>query len=121
MLQNFEVKIIRFKNGEDIIAFVHEDNDSICIKCAKTFYFNIDTDTNTEELVIVDWMNNQAFSTQEVTIDRSNILFSQYPNIKFGYEYLYIIQEEIDPETQVYKQIKQSLELLDEQQEQILH
>ena len=51
MLENFEIKIVRMKSGEDIIAFVYED-----YKNAGDFRFN--TDTNLVEVYYASVWNS---------------------------------------------------------------
>ncbi len=91
----FEVKIIRLISGEDIIGFVYEDStlSRVYIKFPKIFYFNFNTDSLDEELILVDWMPQQAFFNQETSIANSNVLFITDCNVDFGYKYLDSIQE----------------------------
>jgi hypothetical protein len=106
MVEKFEIKIIRFKSGEDIVGFVCETGDIVEIKHPKVFYFTVDTEEYESELVMMDWMTSYAFAFQFATLPKSEILFITYPNLEFGYNYLKCILEELDPESKFYKQIK---------------
>ncbi len=112
MIEEFEVKIIRFKTGEDIIAFVHEDKKELTVRYPKVFYFNYDYDTNEEELVLIDWMSKRAFGTQEVTFLKSEILFCTVPTLLFGYQYLNKVTDGLNPESDLAKAINEMLETL---------
>ena len=112
MLENFEIKIVRMKNGEDIIGFIYEDhkNRKTHIKFPKIFYFNYDTDTGEEELVLIDWMTPRAYAYQEISICSDNILFTTYSNIEFGQEYLESVLSCIDPDSDVAAKIQRTID-----------
>ena len=112
MNEKFEIKIIRFKNGEDIIGFVLESGSIVEIKYPKVFYFSVDTEEYESELIMMDWMTNLAFAFQFATFKKSEVLFITYPNLDFGYNYLSAVLEDLEPESKFYNQIKG---LLDEQ------
>ena len=112
MTEKFEIKIIRFKNGEDIIGFVLESGSIVEIKYPKVFYFTVDTEEYESELIMMDWMTNLAFAFQYATFKKSEVLFITYPNLEFGYNYLSAVLEDLEPESKFYNQIKG---LLDEQ------
>lgn len=123
MLENFEIKIIRMKTGEDVIGFIFEDykNNRIHIKFPKTFYFSYDVDTDEETLVLADWITRKAFAYQEVSFPSSEILFSTYSNISFGYDYLDLLMETLDPGSELAAKIQQTItdlkQNLDEEEE----
>jgi hypothetical protein len=112
MIENFNIKIVRMKSGEDIIAFVFEDykNKKIHLKFPKTFYFNYDTDTEEEDLVLVDWMTRKAFAYQEVYFSMDEILFTTYSSIMFGYEYLDALLQNMDPTSELAAKIQESID-----------
>ena len=111
MIEKFEIKIIRMKSGEDIIAFVYEDykNNKIHLKFPKTFYFNYDTETDEESLILVDWMTRKAFAYQEISFPADQILFLSYSNIAFGYDYLYSILDKLDQESDLASKIRKTM------------
>lgn len=108
MTEQFDIKIIRMKSGEDIICFCFEDykNNKIYIKYPKTFYFNYDSETEEEELILVDWMTKLAFAYQEVSIPAENILFTTYANIIFGYRYLTDLIKNVNLDPVLLEKIK---------------
>lgn len=109
--EKFDIKIIRMKTGEDIICFCFEDykNNKIYLKHPKTFYFNYDSETGEEDLIIVDWMTKLAFAYQETVISTENVLFISYANINFGYRYLTDIMNNINLEEDLKEKIKEVL------------
>jgi hypothetical protein len=111
MIENFEIKIIRLKSGEDIIAFVYEDykNKIIHLKFPKTFYFNYDSETDEESFILVDWMSRKAFGYQEVSFSTDEVLFTTYSNAVFGYEYLDSVLEKMDPKSELATKIKENI------------
>lgn len=111
MNDNLEVKIIRFKTGEDVICFCYEDhkNKRILIQYPKLFYFDIDTEHDIHELYLTDWMSKEAFAYQTVYVPSNSVLFTTMANIKFGYKYLQDIFNEIDESSELSKQIKHTL------------
>lgn len=114
MIDKFEIKIIRFKTGEDIVGFVLETDSTIEIKYPKVFYFSIDTEEYDSELIMMDWMTNLAFAFQYATFNKSEVLFVTYPNLEFGYNYLSAVLEDLEPkdlepESKFYGQIKNLL------------
>jgi hypothetical protein len=112
MLENFEIKIVRMKSGEDVIGFIYEDhkNRKTHIKFPKTFYFNYDTDTDEEELILIDWMTPRAYAYQEISICSDNILFTSYSNIEFGQGYLESILNNLNPESELAAKIQQTID-----------
>ena len=116
MIEKFEIKIIRFKTGEDIVGFVLETDSTIEIKYPKVFYFSLDTEEYDSELIMMDWMTNLAFAFQYATFNKSEVLFLTYPNLEFGYNYLSAVLEDLEPESKFYGQIKN---LLNEQNDSI--
>jgi hypothetical protein len=111
-MEKFDIKIIRLKTGEDIICFCFIDykNNRVYVKYPKTFYFNYDVETDSEELTIVEWMTSKAFALQDVSFDSNQILFTTYANISFGIEYLQSIIEGLDPESDLAIEIKLTLD-----------
>jgi hypothetical protein len=121
MKEKFEIKIIRFKSGEDIVGFVNDEGDMVEIKHPKVFYFTVDTEEEYEsELIMMDWMTSYAFAFQFATLPKSEILFITYPNLDFGYSYLNCILDELDPESKFYGQIQELLKEQDSEQEEVL-
>ena len=107
MKQFFEVKIVRLKNGEDLIAFCYEDKkeDKLYIKYPKYFYFGYDSGSDDNEMLFNDWLPTQAYATQEVAIQISDILFISYASVEFGHFYLQEIVDSLDPESDAAKKI----------------
>lgn len=112
MIEKFEVKIVRMKSGEDIVCFCYEDfkNSKLYLKYPKTFYSTFDTETEDEELVLLDWLPQKAFGYQDVCISIDNILFTTLTTVDFGYEYLHSIVDLIDSESELSKTIKSAIE-----------
>ena len=112
MKEIFDIKLIRLKTGEDLIAFCFEDykNNKIVIKHPKTFYPSIDVELGIEELIIVDWMPQEAFPIQEVAFSRDHVLFTTYASKNFGYRYLDEILDEVEPESELSEKIRQTIE-----------
>ncbi|MGE5862461.1 MAG: hypothetical protein ACM31H_01705, partial [Nitrososphaerales archaeon] len=110
--EKFEVRIIRFnKTSEDVIAFAYEDTNTVELRYPKLFYSSmLDTDTGEEDMTIIDWMSPATFGEQEVTINKSDILFISYPNVDFGHYYLSVLVDELDPESKLSKQLTKVLE-----------
>ena len=114
MIENFEIKIVRMKSGEDIIAFVYEDyrNNRIHLKFPKTFYFNYDIEIDEEELILIDWLTRKAFAYQEIYFPLDQILFTSYANIEFGYEYLDLILDSMDQKSELAAKIRETISKL---------
>jgi hypothetical protein len=112
MKEIFDIKIIRLKTGEDLIAFCFEDFkfNRIVVKHPKTFYPSIDIDSGIEELIVVDWMPKDAFPIQEVSFSRDHVLFTTYASKGFGYRYLDEILDEVEPGSDLSDRIKQTIE-----------
>lgn len=112
MNEDLQVKIVRFKSGEDIICFCYEDykNKRILIQYPNSFYFDIDTEHDIHELYLTDWMTKEAFAYQTIYIPSDEILFTSMANVKFGYKYLYKVFNELDESTELSKRIKKTLE-----------
>lgn len=111
MLENFEVKIVRLTTGEDIIGFIFVDELEyiIHVKYPKAFYFNLDTDSLEEELILVDWLPQPAYYSQEVSFSKENVLFISDCNIDFGYEYLNLIQSSMELEETLVDKINETI------------
>ena len=118
-MENFHIKIVRLKNGEDIICFCFEDykNNKVYLKYPKIFYmgYNYETDPPTEELVLDDWLNPQAFAYQDVFIKSDEVLFVTYSNIQFGCIYLESLLETLDEESELFDGIKETLNKYNEE------
>lgn len=112
MFENFDIKLIRLKTGEDIICFCYKDykNNRAHLRYPKTFYFNYDPETEQEELVIIDWLPKKAYALQEAIVDLDQILLTSYSTVSFGYKYLDSLLEELDPKSDVSKSIKETLD-----------
>lgn len=112
MKEIFDIKIVRLKTGEDLIAFCFEDykNNRIIIKHPKTFYPSIDVELGVEELIIVDWMPKEAFPIQEVSFTRDHVLFTTYASTSFGYRYLDEILDEVDKDSDLADKIRETIE-----------
>lgn len=112
MNENLEVKIIRFKSGEDIICFCYEDykNNRILIQHPKMFYSVMDSEYDAYELHLDDWMTKEAFAYQTVYVALDTILFTTMATVKFGYKYLHKIFSELDESSELSKRIKDTLE-----------
>lgn len=110
MIENFELKIVRMKTGEDVIGFVYIDTktNAIHLRFPKTFYVNYDMEYE-EDMVLVDWLPQASFYSQDISFNADNILFDTYPNIEFGHEYLKCIIESIDTESDIYQKINKTL------------
>lgn len=109
MNDKFEMKIIKLTTGEDIICFYYSKDSLSWIKYPKLFYANYDVDTGEEELILVDWLPKAAYYYQEVSINSNNVLFSTHTNVKFGYNYLSVLLDELDPESELALRIKKTL------------
>jgi hypothetical protein len=112
MKEIFDIKIVRLKTGEDLIAFCFEDykQNTIVVKHPKTFYPSIDVELGVEELIVVDWMPKEAFPIQEVSFSRDHVLFTTYASKSFGYRYLDEILDEAEPGSELSEKIKQTIE-----------
>lgn len=113
-MEKFEIKIVKLKSGEELICFCYisyKDN-KIYLKYPKIFYFGYDSDLGSEELIISDWLTPVAYAYQEVGIDLSQVLFTTFANTGFGVEYLQSVQDYLDPESDLYKSIGESIESL---------
>ena len=111
-MENFEIKLLRLKSGEDIICFCFEDfkNQKVYIRHPKTFYVNYDIESESlGDLLLVDWLPPQAFAYQEVILNTSDILFVSYSTMSFGVRYLKSLIENLDPDSDLVKQINVSL------------
>jgi len=111
VIQNFEIKIVRLKNSEDIIGFcyIDQETDTLYLKYPKTFYMNYDIEYE-EELILVDWLPESAFYSQEITLNTDNILFTTFPNIEFGHDYLKSIRDSLNPESDMSMKINETLD-----------
>ena len=110
MKEYFEVKLLRLKNGEDIIAFCYEDQKEkkLYVKYPKSFYFGYDSDSdgvNDQKLMLTDWIPKEAYAIQEVSFKLSNVLFTSYANLEFGHFYLKEVVDSLDPESDAAKKI----------------
>jgi hypothetical protein len=112
MKEIFDIRLIRLKTGEDLIAFCFEDykNNRVVVKYAKTFYPTIDVELNTEELILVDWMPKEAFPIQQASIPADHVLFTSYSTTTFGYRYLDSILDEVDPDSDLAERIRETIE-----------
>lgn len=112
MLENFHIKIVRLKTGEDIICFCYEDykNNKVYIKYPKSFYMAFDPSNDNQELVLEDWLNPLAFALSDVYIRSEDVLFLSYSNISFGCRYLSELLNTLDDESELYDGIKETLE-----------
>jgi hypothetical protein len=121
MIENFELKIVRLKTGEDVIGFVYIDTktNALHLRFPKTFYMNYDIEYE-EEMILVDWLPQAAFYSQDISFSADNILFTTYPNVEFGYEYLKSIIESIDPESDIYEKINKTLNAIKEEEEEMV-
>lgn len=111
MIEKFEMKIIKLRNGEDIICFYYAKDNISWIKYPKLFYSNYDIETQKEELILVDWLSKSAYYYQEVQINSSEVLFSTHTNVAFGYSYLKMLLQDLDPESEIAKRIKKTIDL----------
>ena len=121
--ENFEVKIIKLKTGEDLIGFYHErlDGKSI-LKYPKIFYYWLNVDSEEEEIMMNDWLMPEAYATQEVVIPSDQILLVSYPIVSFGYRYLDSVLEYLDPDSKLAQQIKQTIiESIDPEEGSSIH
>lgn len=118
MIEHFEIKIVRMKSGEDIIAFVYEDfkNKKVYLKLPKLFYTYYDSDIDEEELHLTDWITPKAFAYQEINFSDQEILFTTYANTVFGHQYLDTVLNEINPESDLAIQIKKSIDTIFEEE-----
>ena len=107
MKEYFEVKLVRMKNGEDLIAFCYEDvgEQLLHVKYPKSFYFGYDSDSPDPELMLNDWLPKQAYAIQQASFPISDTLFISHANIEFGHFYLQEIVDSLDPESDAAKQI----------------
>ena len=126
MIENFEIKLVRMKNGEDLICFCFEDleNKKIHIKYPKNFWQNYDIDTGEDEIVIVDWLPLMAYAYNSVSVDSDQVLFTSYPTTIFGIRYLKELIDTLNPDSDLAKQINTSLEQysdLESQDEQVIY
>ena len=124
MNEKFNVKIVRFKTGEDIICFCFEDYklNKIVIKYPKTFYKYIDVESNETELLLEDWMNQEAFAYQEIVVSLDEVLFTTYSNVLFGYKYLASVSEELEQDDEeLAARVKETIESLTVPKEETIH
>ena len=123
MFENFEIKIVRLKSGEDIICFCYEDykRQKTYIKHPKSFYQSYDQDLQVDDLALVDWLPSQAYAIQEAAIDMENILFTSFSTVAFGCRYLSILIEELDQETEFSQNIKNTLEAYQTPKDTTIH
>ena len=124
MNEKFNVKIVRFKTGEDIICFCFEDYklNKIVIKYPKTFYKYIDVESNETELLLEDWMNQEAFAYQEIVVSLDEVLFTTYSNVLFGYKYLASVSEELEQDDEeLAARVKETIESLTAPKEETIH
>lgn len=112
MIEKFEVKIVRLKTGEDIICFCYIDykENKIHIKYPKIFYFDIAEDSLEEELIFVEWLTSRAYASQDATLELSEVLLTSYCVTEFGQQYLYTLLDNLDPTSELTKQIKRTLD-----------
>lgn len=114
MIEQFELKLIRLKSGEDIIGFCYIDDSNILhLKYPKSFYSNYIEEY--EELILLDWLPASAFYSQEISFSVDNILFKTYPNVGFGYAYLKSIRDSIDTNSKLSDKINKTLKDIDEE------
>jgi len=111
-MKNFEVKNVRLKIGEDIICFYYEENGISYLKYPKTFYTTydseIDSDDYRREIALLDWIPKEAYFKQEIEFKSENVLFTGYPTISFGYEYLNSIIKYVETsDSEFAKKIKE--------------
>lgn len=111
MIEKFDVQIIRLKTGEDLISFCYKDtnNGIIHLKYPKTFYASFDTESDDEELILMDWLPKQAYASQQIKFSTKQILFVTLPTVNFGCEYLTSLMEYLDPESDLSIKIKNTL------------
>lgn len=111
MTHNFEIKIIKLKTGEDIIGFINIDVERgfIIVKYPKLFYYSLNVEEDAEELVLIDWLPRDAYAVQEACLPRDHVLVISYPVIEFGYQYLAMMKDELEPDSKLAQDIEASL------------
>ena len=121
--ENFEVKIIKLKTGEDLIGFYHQTlTGNTILKYPKIFYYWLNVDTEQEEIMMNDWLMPEAYATQEVNIPSDHVLLVSYPIVSFGYKYLDSVLEYLDPDSKLAQQIKQTIiESIDPEEGSSIH
>jgi hypothetical protein len=118
------IKIIRLKNGDDIISFVETKEKNI--KLIHPLIFAIVTNKKTKqyELVLTNWLPKTILEKNEADISKSDILTILEPNESFKEYYLNFlasfggdeIEEDSDEEV-----IKDLIESLDAKNSKQLH
>lgn len=106
-MSKFALKVLRLTTDEDLIGFVFESNGLVNIKHPKYFFMN------EGELEFLPWLNPDFFAIDEVILSRDKVLFQSYPTSYLGYNYLQILHDELDEESELYQEIKSTIEQVD--------
>ena len=111
-MENFDIRLIRLKNGEDLICFCYRDykNKKVIIKYPKVFYQDFDEETLTSQIILSDWLPKYAYAISEVAVDLDEVLFYSYSSVEFGCQYLDSLLNELeDSESDLTKSIRKTL------------
>ncbi len=88
------IKIVRFKTGEDVISMV-EEVDDYKIKLIKPMFFDVGKGSTKNYLSMGFWLPAGVIETNEVVLDSMDILFMIDANMMFSEYYNTLIIEDL--------------------------
>jgi len=75
MTEKYDIRLLRFKSGEDIISIVEERKTSIKLIHPVTFSFDINTDDDSKQMFMDAWIPIYIMNNPEVTLKKSEFIW----------------------------------------------
>lgn len=106
------IKLIRLKNGEDLISYIEESENEIRLRYPLNANIIFNTKTETQELILSFWLPTNLVKDNSASIPRSEILLILDPNEEFAEYYLDFLNERNETKTSITNKKRKELEEL---------
>lgn len=119
MTNNQNIKIIRLKTGEDIIAVTQIENpDDVLIKLENPMSLIYKKTPMGSMMMLTPWIPSELIESDSVIIPGSNILTVMKPKEELIEYYFEMVKETFGEDTTLVEKLKKVVDKLDEMEEE---